>query len=140
LLVRLAAVRRLIVVVGGVAVLAVAAGCGGEGTVKPLPETVVGKTPTRPAVVGNAAAGKQVFVSTGCGGCHTFKAAGTTGKIGPDLDKYLTGKPPAFVRESIVNPNAEIAKGYNANIMPATYGSDLSAKQLADLVAFLTQK
>jgi mono/diheme cytochrome c family protein len=132
-------VRRLLVAVGGVAVL-LAAGCGGEGTVKPLPETVVGKTPTARPVAGNAAAGKQVFVSTGCGGCHTFKAAGTNGKIGPDLDKYLKGKPPAFVRESIVNPNAVIAKGYNPNIMPGTYGSDLSAKQLADLVAFITQK
>lgn len=28
---------------------------------------------------------KQLFAST-CGGCHTFKDAGTSGTIGPDLD------------------------------------------------------
>jgi cytochrome c6 len=31
------------------------------------------------------AAGKATFTTT-CGGCHTLKDAGTTGKVGPDLD------------------------------------------------------
>jgi len=31
------------------------------------------------------AAGKTAFTAT-CGGCHTLKDAGTTGKVGPDLD------------------------------------------------------
>jgi mono/diheme cytochrome c family protein len=30
--------------------------------------------------------GKALFLSTGCGKCHTLKAAGSTGQIGPDLD------------------------------------------------------
>jgi cytochrome c551 len=36
---------------------------------------------------GNAdlAAGKSAFTAT-CGGCHTLKDAGTSGKVGPDLD------------------------------------------------------
>jgi hypothetical protein len=36
---------------------------------------------------GNAANGKKLFVSTGCGSCHTLKAAGTKGTSGPNLDK-----------------------------------------------------
>jgi mono/diheme cytochrome c family protein len=116
------------------------AGCGSQGVVKPLPSTVEGKVPTTPTVKGNPTAGKQVFASQGCGGCHTFKAAGTSGTTGPDLDTGLKGKSPAFVEQSIVNPNAVITKGYPPNVMPATYGSQLSQKQLADLVAFLTQK
>ena len=32
------------------------------------------------------AAGKAVFASTGCGGCHTLADAGTTGNVGPNLD------------------------------------------------------
>src|SRR5262249_42740684 len=36
---------------------------------------------------GDPAAGKKVFVSTACGACHRFKAAGTTGTLGPNLDK-----------------------------------------------------
>jgi mono/diheme cytochrome c family protein len=101
---------------------------------------MVGTIETQPVAEGDAAAGKAVFTDQGCGSCHMFKAAGSTGNVGPDLDKALQGKDAAFVHESIVNPNAEIAQGYAPNIMPQTYGSQLSDKQLADLVAFLTQK
>ena len=31
--------------------------------------------------------GAAVFASAGCGGCHTLKAAGTTGSVGPNLDQ-----------------------------------------------------
>jgi mono/diheme cytochrome c family protein len=130
-------VRRLVLILGGFVVLA--AGCGSEGTVSPVPQTVEGTVATQPAVQGNAAAGKKVFGSTGCGGCHTFKAAGSTGAIGPDLDKFLQGKSADFVKQSIVDPNAFVEKGYQPGIMPGGYGSQLSAKQIADLVAFLTQ-
>jgi cytochrome c oxidase subunit 2 len=59
--------------------------------------------------------------------------------IGPDLDTALKGKTAAFIRQSIVDPNAEIAPGYQPGIMPQGYGSQLTAKQMADLVAFLQQ-
>jgi cbb3-type cytochrome c oxidase subunit III len=35
--------------------------------------------------------GKSIFASAGCGSCHTFKAAGSNGTIGPNLDE---AKPP----------------------------------------------
>ena len=41
--------------------------------------------------------------------------------------------------ESIVDPNKEITSGFQPNVMPATFGESLSDKQLADLVAFLTE-
>ena len=112
----------------------VLAGCGGEKTVEPT-GPVEGPLPK--AAKGNAAAGKAVFESNGCGGCHTFKPAGATGKIGPDLDKVLKGKDAEFIQTSITDPNAEIASGFQPNVMPQDYGSKLSAQQLADLVAFL---
>src|SRR5436190_4806617 len=40
---------------------------------------------------GDPAAGKAVFASAGCGGCHTLKAAGSSGNVGPNLDDL---KPP----------------------------------------------
>jgi len=43
----------------------------------------------------------------------------------------------AFIKESIENPDAYIAKGYTKGIMPATFGKSLSGKQLNDLVAFI---
>jgi mono/diheme cytochrome c family protein len=36
---------------------------------------------------GDPAAGKQVFASAGCEGCHTLKDAGSNGKVGPNLDQ-----------------------------------------------------
>ena len=42
---------------------------------------------------GGPAAGKAVFEAQGCGACHTFKAAGATGKVGPDLDNIVQGRP-----------------------------------------------
>ena len=51
-----------------------------------------------------------------------MKAAGTSGTIGPNLDKELTADPPSATRESIVDPNKEIVPGYRANVMPKNYG------------------
>jgi cytochrome c oxidase subunit II len=88
---------------------------------------------------GNPDAGKKVFADTGCGGCHTFEAAGTSGTTGPNLDETLKGKDAAYIEESIVNPDSEVASGFGPGIMPQDYGSQLSQQELADLVAFLQQ-
>jgi mono/diheme cytochrome c family protein len=112
------------------------AGCGGEKTVSPT-GPVEGPLPK--AETGSAAAGKAVFADNGCGSCHTYKAASATGTVGPNLDDALKGKNADFIHASIVDPNAEIAKGFSPNIMPPNYGTQLTSKQLADLVAFLQQ-
>src|SRR5207244_12656620 len=88
--------------------------CGYQGTVQPTAKKVIGSIPTQTTTSGppgNAKAGKAVFASTGCSGCHTFKPAGANGKIGPDLDKLPQyakqanqGSLTDFTRESIVNP------------------------------------
>lgn len=88
---------------------------------------------------GDPAAGKQLFAAQGCGGCHAFGPAGSNGTVGPDLDKALQGKDAEFVHESIVDPNKEIASGYQPNIMPGNFGQTLTPKQVDDLVAFLSQ-
>jgi mono/diheme cytochrome c family protein len=123
----------------------VLAGCGGVETVSPTAETVVGTVAAeKQQAVGDAKAGATLFTSQGCGGCHTFKPAGTNGTVGPDLDKLTEyaktanqGSLAAFTQESIANPSAYIEKGYS-NAMP-NFGSTLSAKQIADLVAYLTE-
>jgi len=86
--------------------------------------------------------GKAVFTANGCASCHTFKAAGASGKVGPDLDKLAdqaqkAGKPlQQFVKESIVAPNAYVEPGYPKGLMPATFSS-LPKAQLDALVTFL---
>jgi cytochrome c oxidase subunit 2 len=88
------------------------------------------------------ASGKAVFTNNGCNSCHTFKAAGATAKIGPDLDNLKqeaqrAGQPlQQFIRQSIVDPNAYVEKGYPKNVMPTTFSS-LPKDQLDSLIAFL---
>jgi cytochrome c5 len=82
--------------------------------------------------------GAQVFVSNGCGSCHTFAAANSTGTTGPDLNEYLApDDDKAGIEEMIVEPNSEIAEGFQANVMPPTYGQSLSEQELEQLVQFL---
>jgi mono/diheme cytochrome c family protein len=111
-----------------------------------LTETETGPTETTPPATtapekvepaGDPAAGKALFASNGCGGCHTFEAAGSTGAVGPNLDEGLQGKDAEYVHQSIVEPNADVAEGYTAGVMPSF--QQLSEDQVNDLVAFLTQ-
>ena len=104
-------------------------------------DTATGPTETGGEAEGNPAAGKEVFesVQPSCGSCHTLEAAGSTQTLGPNLDEGLADKDAAFIRESIVNPDAEVTEGFPDSLMPEDYGDKLSDQELADLVAFLVQ-
>jgi mono/diheme cytochrome c family protein len=83
--------------------------------------------------------GAQVFANNGCGGCHTFAAAEAGGVTGPSLDEELPGESNAAVKKMITDPNAEIAKGYPAGVMPQDYEQELSPEELEDLVSYLLE-
>ena len=88
-------------------------------------KTATTGTSTAAASSGDAVAGKAVFESAGCSSCHTLKAAGATGTVGPNLD---TLKPPEEkVRTQVTNGGA---------IMPPFKGK-LSAKQIDDVATFV---
>jgi mono/diheme cytochrome c family protein len=84
--------------------------------------------------------GAQVFANNGCGGCHTLAAAGTGGTVGPNLDEVLKGQSAAMIHESIVDPNAKIAKGYPSGVMPETFEEKLSPEELNNLVQYLVKE
>jgi mono/diheme cytochrome c family protein len=79
-----------------VLVAAALAGCGGGGgdssttsdaSAPPATtETQQTQTQTRTTAPANGPDGAKVFASAGCGGCHTLKAAGSSGNVGPNLD------------------------------------------------------
>lgn len=135
MLYRLALVRRLLPLL---ALLAFAAGCTGSkpgGSVTTAtPETVIGTVPkAQTATVppqyknGDANAGKQVFETAGCKGCHTLKDAGATGTVGPNLD---TAQPPlSKVVTQVVN---------GGGAMPPFKGQ-LSDKQIANVAAYVVK-
>ncbi len=87
---------------------------------------------------GGGGSGAQIFVSTGCGSCHTLAAAGTTGTIGPDLNEFLAPDDTTeAIEEMIVDPNSEIAEGYPPNVMPETYSESLSKTEVNKLAEYL---
>ena len=112
---------------------ALLAGCGARGVTSPAPETVIGSLP-KPASVpetpasklkGDPAAGKKIFTSAGCVGCHTLAAANATGTVGPNLDQAK----PDF---KLVTARVTLGKG----VMPSFKGQ-LSDQQIADVSQFV---
>ena len=124
--------RRLVPLLALIGLLA--AGCGSGTATKPLPSTVIGTVATEAAAVvppqyknGDATAGKTVFQSAGCVGCHTLADANAHGTVGPNLDD---AKPPLSL---VVT---RVTKG--AGAMPSFKGQ-LSDKQIADVAAYVVK-
>src|SRR3954452_25407296 len=88
-----------------------------------------------------AAQGKAVFTGVGgCGACHTLADAGTTGTVGPNLTKVkIANQGAAFIKQSIVDPNAKIAPGFPANTMPQNFQQQLGPQKIDALVKYLLQ-
>ena len=78
---------------------------------------------------GDPTAGKQVFKTAGCAGCHTLKDAGATGNVGPNLD---TVQPPPSLSIAV----SRVTNGRGA--MPPFKGQ-LSDKQIANVVAYVVK-
>jgi len=93
------------------------------------------------AGLAGATTGEQIFTAAGCAGCHKLTKAGANGTIGPDLDDLknspdIKGSPDAYVKQSILDPNAVVVKGFQANVMPVFKGK-LTDKQVQALVQYL---
>ena len=87
-----------------------------------------GPPPPAGGAEGDPAAGKEVFVgSAGCGGCHAFTDAGTTGTIGPNLDSLQ----PSY--EAVVQ---QVTNGGGG--MPA-FKDTLTEQQINDVAAYVSQ-
>jgi mono/diheme cytochrome c family protein len=95
---------------------------------------------------GDAAAGEVVYnevAAPACGTCHSL-APGVDGvgpslaNIGTEAASRVSGVSAAdYLRRSVTDPNADVADGYVANVMPGTFEGQLSEQQLNDLVAYL---
>jgi mono/diheme cytochrome c family protein len=113
----------------GLAILALAlAGCGGDddggggGSASTQQST---STAAGGGAESANAAGKQVFTSN-CGGCHTLADAGTSGQVGPVLDKLKPSK--ATVQRQVTNGGGK---------MPA-FKDKLSAEQIDQVATYVS--
>ena len=91
----------------------------------------------RLAAEGGAVQGEELFTSQ-CASCHVLEAAGSQGQVGPNLDEVLPGANADFVRESIVDPSASIAEGYE-DVMPGNFGEQFTDEQIDGLVEYLLE-
>ena len=109
--------------------VATVAGTGDPDAPAPAPTTPA-PAPEPPAggggTAGDAAAGKDVFATAGCGGCHALADAGSSGNVGPDLDQ---AKPDA----ALVTDRVTNGKG----AMPPFQGQ-LDATQISDVAAYVS--
>ena len=76
---------------------------------------------------GDPEAGRALYDEQGCGGCHVFEAAGSSGQVGPNLDESDVSFDEAV---------QQIANGGGG--MPA-FGDQLDEQQIRDLAAFVTE-
>lgn len=89
------------------------------------------------------AAGRHVFQTAGCSACHTLRAAGARGLVGPNLDLIASYARDAdeglkqFLVAAITNPPAPYVPAGYAAVMPTTFSRTLRAQQISDVVAFL---
>jgi mono/diheme cytochrome c family protein len=80
---------------------------------------------TTSTAAGPSGTGEALFRSSGCGGCHTLAAAGTSGTAGPNLDQ---------VHPSYDDVVRLVADG--AGAMPAFAGS-LTAAQIRAIARYV---
>ncbi len=80
--------------------------------------------------------GAQVYANNGCGACHILAAAKSAGVSGPNLDENIPMMSRKQIEQSIRNPNAVKAKGYENAVMPNRW-ADMPANEMKQLVDFL---
>ena len=100
-------------------------------------ETVAGDEPE--VVEGDVARGKEIFMThpiASCSRCHVVDGIG--GIIGPALDTIATRKQEDYILQSLVDPGATIAEGFEGKVSPMPpMGVLLKPQELADVMAYL---
>jgi cytochrome c oxidase subunit 2 len=99
-------------------------------------------TPATPA-----SAGKKVYSTIGCMACHSIDGSQMTGPtfkgaFGHEVTVKTAGKErtitvdEAYIKHSILEPNDDIVKGFNANLMQ-TYKGQLNDQEIANITEFI---
>jgi mono/diheme cytochrome c family protein len=90
-------------------------------------------------VKGDVARGKKIFMThpiAACTRCHAVNGAG--GPIGPALDTIATRKQEDYILQSLVDPGATIAEGFQGKVSPMPpMGVLLKPQELADVMAYI---
>jgi mono/diheme cytochrome c family protein len=95
---------------------------------------------SEPEVVkGDVVSGKKIFMThpiAACIRCHAVNGVG--GPIGPALDTIATRKQEDYILQSLVDPGATIAEGFQGKVSPMPpMGVLLTPQELADVMAYI---
>jgi disulfide bond formation protein DsbB len=80
--------------------------------------------------------GFALLGAKGCVACHDF--SGSTRMVGPPLTHVGERLSAAEIRQSIVDPNAVIAEGYQKDLMLQDFAATLTPNELDQLVSYLS--
>ena len=72
--------------------------------------TLSGSAGKAAPVAGDPIKGRQIYQGSGCASCHRIGMEGSV--YGPELTRVGAGRSPEYIRESIVNPSADIPEEY----------------------------
>jgi mono/diheme cytochrome c family protein len=81
------------------------------------------------------AVGEGLATSNGCIACHSTDGVDGAGPSWKGLAQSVDAD---YIRTSILDPNAVIAEGFIADVMPSTYADTLSAEDVDALVAYIS--
>ncbi|MBT4488632.1 MAG: c-type cytochrome [Rhodospirillaceae bacterium] len=70
-----------------------------------------------------------------CDACHMINGQG--GEVGPKLSKIGAEHDRDYLRRALLDPNADIAKGFEADMMPDDLGEQMYVTELEVLLDFL---
>ena len=118
-----------------IVMILMAVACGGAEVV----------TTTAPAQPSGAEQGRFLSTSYGCTACHSNDGGAGVGPTWQGLfgkdeilsDGSIVKVDGAYLRESIVDPNATIVKGFPAGFMPQGFGSRLSEEQTQAIIEYI---
>lgn len=132
--------RKLMLVIALLVVTAMllsACGGGGGGTAG-AGDVARGKTLYNKSTIGTKSA-------EGCVACHKYdekegkaeKAPYTKGTATRSEKRVAGMSASDYIKESITNPDKYIVEGFNKGDMYQKYSAELSAQEMADLIAYL---
>ena len=103
-------------------------------------ELIPVEDPSEKTVAGDVKRGENIFWNhpiAACKNCHMLKGVGST--VGPPLDGIAGRKDEAYITQSLLEPNAVLAQGYEIlKISPMPpMGLILKPQELADVKAFI---
>lgn len=112
---------------------------GGEVTVEITAadvQTAEARKQKPPSSTASTHPGAGLLTTNGCVACHDV--TGTTRLVGPPLADVGERLSAAEIRQSIVDPNAVIAAGYQKDLMLKDFAVQLTGEELDQLVSYLS--